>query len=113
MQPDFLRIRLPVCLKGGGIMRTALLLCTIALVCLLSGCGPSKQQVTEGPVLTGKLEGGSFWQKPLISPSNEGGEYEKGSKVEVFDQFVVVTSQDGISRVHPHGYYSGLRIKRD
>jgi hypothetical protein len=28
--------------------------------------------------------------------------------VEVYDQFVMVTTQDGLSHVHPHGYYSGL-----
>jgi hypothetical protein len=65
------------------------------------------------PLFTGKLEGGTFWQKPLTSASNEGGEYEKGSRVEVYDQFVVITTSNGLSHVHPHGSYSGLAIKRE
>ena len=65
------------------------------------------------PLLTGKLEGGSFWKQPLPAGNNEGGEYAKGSRVEVYDQFVVITAPDGLSHVHPHGFYSGLAIKKD
>jgi hypothetical protein len=63
--------------------------------------------------LAGKLEGGTFWKNPLTAASNEGGEYPKDSRVEVYEQFVVVTTPEGLSHVHPHGYYSGLAIKRD
>jgi hypothetical protein len=63
--------------------------------------------------MTGKLEAGTFWKNPLTAPSNEGGGYDKGSRVEVYDQFVVVTTPDGVSHVHPQGHYSGLAIKRD
>jgi hypothetical protein len=59
------------------------------------------------------LEGGTFWKRPLTAANNEGGEYAKGSRVEVYDQFVVVTTSDGRSHVHPHGSYSNLTITRD
>ena len=41
------------------------------------------------------------------------GGYDKGCRVEVYDQFVVVTTSDGVGHVHPHGFYSGLSIKKD
>jgi hypothetical protein len=63
--------------------------------------------------LVGKLEGGTFWKNPLSAASNEGGEYQKGSRVEVYEQFIVVTTPDGVSHVHPHGHYSGLTFKKD
>jgi len=78
------------------------------------GCG-SRQEASpsHGPLFAGKLEGGNFWKSPLSAASNEGGEYAKGSRVEVYEQIVVVTTSDGVSHVHPHGYYSGLAIKKD
>jgi hypothetical protein len=98
-------------------MRVALTLCSLVLLGLVSGCGSHQEASSpRGPLFAGKLEDGTFWQKPLTSTSpanNEGHEYDKGSRVEVYDQFIVVTTSDGLSHLHPHGYYSGLRIKRD
>jgi hypothetical protein len=98
-------------------MRISLALGLVLLLALALGCG-SRQEGSPArvPLFVGKLEDGTFWQKPLTSTSpasNEGGGYAKGSQVEVYDQFVVVTTPDGLSHVHPHGYYSGLMIKRD
>ena len=95
-------------------MRVVLALCMVALLGLASGCG-SRQEPgpPRGPLFAGKLEGGTFWKNPLTAVSNEGGDYAKGSRVVVYDQFVVVTTPDGLSHLHPHGYYSGLAIKRD
>ncbi len=89
-------------------MRFALVLCAFGFLGLASGCGSS-----HGPLFAGQLEGGTFWKNPLTAVSNEGGDYEKGCRVEVYDPFVVVTTMDGVSHVHPHGYYSHLRIKRN
>jgi hypothetical protein len=89
-------------------MRIAPALCLVGLLALASGCGSR-----HGPLVAGKLEGGTFWKSPLTATSNEGGDYAKGSRVEVYEQFIVVTTPDGLSHVHPHGYYSGLAIKRD
>jgi hypothetical protein len=95
-------------------MRVALAVCVVVVLGLAAGCG-SRQEAhpPRGPLFAGKLEGGTFWKNPLSAPSNEGAGYDKGSRVEVYDQFVVVTTPDGLSHVHPHGYYSGLLIKRD
>jgi len=94
-------------------MRVAWGLCLIVLLGLTSGCGSRQASPPCGPLFAGKLESGTFWKNPLTAAGNEGGGYDKGSRVEVYDQFVVVTTPDGLSHLHPHGYYSGLVIKRD
>jgi hypothetical protein len=90
------------------------MVCLLGLLVLTSGCG-SRQEASppRGPLFAGKLEGGTFWKNPLTASSNEGGGHEQGSRVEVYDQFIVVTTPGGLSHVHPHGYYSGLVIKKD
>jgi hypothetical protein len=93
-------------------MRLAFALSVLLALALSSGCGP-RQEASRAPLQVGKLEGGTFWKSPLSAASNEGGDYPKGSRVEIYDQFVVVTPENGISHVHPHGYYSGLAFKRD
>jgi hypothetical protein len=95
-------------------MRIAMALGMLAVTGLVSGCG-SRQEASlpRGPLLTGKLEGGYFWKNPLSAPNNEGGGYENGSRAEVYENFIVVTTSDGLSHVHPHGYYSGLAIKKE
>jgi hypothetical protein len=89
-------------------MRIVWALCALVLLGMASGCG-----ARQGPLVAGRLEGGTFWKSPMGTSSNEGGEYAQGSRVEVYDQFVVVTTPDGLSHVHPHGYYSGLMFKKD
>jgi hypothetical protein len=86
----------------------AAVLCLTGLLAFAHGRGSAR-----APLVAGTLETGTFWKYPLTAGSNEGGGYEKGSRVEVHEQFVVVTTPDGLSHVHPHGYYSGLAIKRD
>ena len=94
-------------------MRITLSVCALALLALGSGCGSGNHAPARGPVLVGKLEGGTFWKAPTSAPNNEGGEYEKGSRVEVYDQFVAVTTPNGLTHIHPHGHYSGLMIRRE
>ena len=96
------------------MLRVAAASYLLGFLVLAAECG-SRQEASRsrGPLFAGKLENGTFWEHPLSAASNEGGGYEKGSRVEVYDQFVVVTPSDGLSRLHPHGYYSGLAIKRD
>ena len=98
-------------------MRIALFSCIIAVVGLVSGCGTGHEtSPPHTPILSGKLEGGTFWKTSLLNSTttNEGGGYPaEGCRVEVYDQFVVVTTSDGVGHVHPHGFYSGLSIKKD
>jgi len=87
-------------------MRITLLWCALVIVGLTAGCGCGSKAL-----VAGTLEDGTFWEKPLLAGSNSGGSYSKGSRVEVYEQFVVVTTPDGVSHVHPHGYYSRLQLK--
>jgi len=94
-------------------MRLAVASCALLLLGLGSGCGSRDAGPARGPLIVGKLEGGMFWKNPLPASNNEGGGYDIGSRVEVYDQFVAVTTADGLTHVHPHGYYSGLVIRKD
>lgn len=95
-------------------MRIATAACLLALVTIGPGCARrSDAGPARGPLFVGRAESGSYWKNPLYASSNEGGEIEKGSRVEVYDQLILVTSPSGLSRVLPHGYYSGLVLKRE
>jgi hypothetical protein len=97
-------------------MRVILLLYLALLFGLVLGCGSRQESgPPHTPLFVGKLEGGTFWKTSLqnSTSTNEGGGYDKGSRVEVYDQFIVVTTPDGLSHLHPHGFYSGLVIKKD
>jgi hypothetical protein len=91
-------------------------MCLALFLGLASGCG-SRQEGSPSrlPLFSGKLESGTFWKTSLqnSTANNEGGGYEKDSRVEVYDQFVVVTTPNGLSHIHPHGFYSDLVIKKD
>ena len=78
------------------------------LLAVMSGCGQS-----HGPLVVGKLASGTFWKSPTSSPSNEGGGFAEGSRVEIYEQFVVITTSQGDSHVYPQGNYSNLVIKRE
>jgi hypothetical protein len=95
-------------------MRVTSTLCLYGLLLLGAGCGPRQEAAApRGPLFAGKVEGGSHWRYPVGASSNEGGDIEKGSRVEVYDQFIVVTAPGGLSRVLPHAYYSGLVIRKE
>ena len=78
------------------------------MLALNSGCGTPR-----GPVVVGKLQSGTFWKSPTSATNNEGGGFEKGSRVEIHDQFIVVTTSTGNSSVFPQGNYSNLVIKKE
>lgn len=95
-------------------MRFLAMLCMVVGACCVLGCQAREEaRVTHAPLVTGTLESGTFWKNPLSAPSNEGGSYAKGSRIDVYEQFVIVTTPQGLSHLHPHGYYSELSIKRN
>ena len=89
-------------------MRITRVWCALVLLGLTAGCGCGSKAL-----VVGTLEDGTFWEKPLMAGSNSGGGYTHGSRVEVYDQFVMITTPDGVSHIHPHGFYSGLQIKKN
>jgi hypothetical protein len=92
-------------------MRGALTICFCGLL-FTAGCNFSVGG-GRGPLVTGKAEGGTIWKNPTSAPSNEGSGILKGSRVDVYDRFIVVTGSDGQSQVVLDAYYSGLILKKD
>ncbi|MBV9123659.1 MAG: hypothetical protein JO112_09910 [Planctomycetes bacterium] len=90
----------------------------LALVCGLSGCGPKATPPAKPPpIAAGTLENVTIWTKPVQRPGetgeNTGSSPEKGSRVEVYENFIIVTSKDGSSILSLHGWYTDLRFKKD
>jgi hypothetical protein len=88
-------------------MRKAQMACLCMLLMLGAGCTPSRR-----PNVVGKLQAGTFWKNPMGSGTNEGGGFQEGSRVELYDGFVVITTPNGDSHVFPQGHYSGLVIRQ-
>jgi hypothetical protein len=92
-------------------MRGALAICICGLL-FSAGCSFSTGG-GRGPLVTGKAEGGTIWKNPTSAPSNEGSGIPKGSRVDVYDRFIVVTDSTGESQVVLDTYYSGLVLKKE
>jgi hypothetical protein len=65
------------------------------------------------PLVSGSFVSGTIWEKPLTSSpgSNTGCSPAAGSRVDVYDHFIVVTNAEGISEISQHGSYTNLRFK--
>jgi hypothetical protein len=87
-------------------MRGALAVWFCGLLLFGAGCG-------RGPLITGKAEGGTIWKNPTSAATNEGSQIEKGSRVEVYERFIVVTDLAGRSQLAPDTNYSGLIFKKE
>ncbi len=89
-------------------MRMIMLGCALVVLGLTAGCSCGSKAL-----VVGTLEDGMFWERPLTAADNSGGGYSKGSRVQVYDQFVVVTTPDGVSHIHPHGLYTRLQLRQN
>jgi len=66
------------------------------------------------PIKSGVLVSGTLWSKPVGGPGqNTGDSPEPGSRIEVYDGFIVVTAADGTQTICPHGWYTDLKLKQD
>ena len=98
-------------------------MCLLSAVLTFAGCeqqtaqrvAPQREPAT--PIATGEFVSGTLWNKPVASPGetggNEGGSPPQGSRVEVYENFILVTHPDGVSEVSLHGWYTNLHFKRD
>ncbi len=89
-----------------------------SLVATLAGCnGASAPQPNARPIAAGTLERVTVWNKPVQRPGetgeNTGGSPPKGSRVEVHDEFILITPPEGPTILSPHGWYTDLAFKRD
>ena len=71
-------------------MRIVQVASLVVMLTLISGCGTS-----HGPVVVGKLQSGTFWKSPTSVSNNEGGGFDKGSRVEIYDHFSWLRLQQG------------------
>jgi len=74
---------------------------------------PSSYAGVGAPLATGALHHVTLWDKPVGAGSNEGSTPPMGSRVEVYEHFILVTPPNGPTRLSPHGWYSGLKFNRD
>jgi hypothetical protein len=67
------------------------------------------------PIVSGKYQRVTLHTTPNGGQSNEGFSPTggTGSRVDVYDKFIVVTDHYGVAHVSPHGWYSWLQFKPD
>jgi hypothetical protein len=94
--------------------------CRAAMLFLLAltGCGGTHApQPVPRPIASGTIERLTVWTNPVQRPgetgSNTGYSPPKGSRVEVYDEFILITPPEGPTILSPHGWYTELSFNRD
>lgn len=90
----------------------------IVSVCLCGvtvGCnGP---QSASRPIAAGTVESLTVWDRPVQRPGETGENTGKtvfaGSRVQVYDQFILITPPGRPTTLAPHGWYTDLTFKAD
>ena len=87
-------------------------------LCEMIGCSrPSIPRSATGIIAAGTVESLTIWNKPVQRPGevgeNSGNSGFAGSRVEVYDQFILVTQPGGSTRLAPHGWYTELMFRRN
>ncbi|WP_149109090.1 hypothetical protein [Limnoglobus roseus] len=66
-------------------------------------------------IATGTIERVTIWAQPVQRPgetgSNSGHQAPKGSRVEVYEHFILVTPAGGPTELSPHGWYTNLEFR--
>jgi hypothetical protein len=90
-------------------------LLVLCVAFLLAGCDEAPRSAA--PVASGTLITGTLWEKPVASPgetgSNSGSSPAEGSRVEVYENFIIVTDPEGNATLSPHGWYTNLSFARE
>ncbi len=81
----------------------------IALAWGRNGAPVSQSQ----PLASGTVVSGAICLKPVESTLNESHVIPEGSRVEIYEDSILVTPPQGASEISPHGYYLGLKFKKD
>jgi hypothetical protein len=94
------------------------LLAAPLLLIAIGGCSPSRTQPANAASLaSGVIESVTIWDKSVQrageTGSNTGHPVPQGSRVEVYEQFILITPPDGPTALTPHGWYTDLKFKRD
>jgi hypothetical protein len=93
------------------------LLAVLLLSIAIGGCSSSNERAVAVPLASGLIESVAIWDKPFQrageTGSNDGHPAPQGSRVEVYEQFILITPPDGPTTLTPHGWYTDLKFKRD
>jgi hypothetical protein len=65
------------------------------------------------PIASGTVVSGIICLRPVESSSNTSHSILEGSRVEIYDDFIIVTPPQGVSELSPHGYYRDLKFNKD
>ena len=64
------------------------------------------------PLVSGEFLSGTIWEKPILhAPPNSGYSPAAGARVDVYENFIVITDAEGNSELSLHGSYTKLRFK--
>ena len=96
--------------------RQIIVYCAVILsLTWLCGCDRTQPQSGQAPIASGTLVSGTLWQRPIAGPgvtgSNSGNSPAKGSRVDIYDKFIIVTDAGGVSWGSLHGWYTELKFK--
>jgi hypothetical protein len=64
------------------------------------------------PLVSGEFLSGTIWEKPILhAPPNSGYSPAAGARVDVYENFIVITDAEGNAELSLHGSYTKLRFK--
>jgi hypothetical protein len=100
------------------VSRFATVTLAICLCEVTAGCNrPAAPRPAARPIAAGTVERLTVGNKPVQRPGetgeNTGTTSFEGSRVEVYDQFILVTLPGGSTVLALHGWYTDLAFKRD
>ncbi len=93
---------------------------TLMTVILLSACNKQKPTSVSDlrsqptlPIQEGELISVDLLNQPYpeYSPSSLGWSTFKGGTVKIYDDFIITTTNDGVSRLALHNWYKDLKFK--
>ena len=95
--------------------RFAFLLAIALLIAFAIGsCGRTHTAPRTAPLASGLIESVTIWDRRAgETGSNTGHPAPQDSRVEVYDEFILVTPPDGATTLVLHGWYTNLKFKRD
>jgi hypothetical protein len=96
---------------------SVLLAIALLLAIAIGGCRRTHTTPTTSPLASGLIESVTIWDKPFQrageTGNNTGHPAPQGSRVDVYEQFILITPPDGPTALTLHGWYTDLKFKRD
>ena len=91
------------------MMKLITILASAAAICSLVSCNSNQHSA---PIQSGIVESGLVWENPRGSlESNSGFPIKKGSKVDIYDQVIIIHLEDGTKEVVERSQVTKLIIR--